>query len=143
MVGAIGLFVLAVANGVVSVWLVLHALAQDDLNWTKVVAGLVLGMISAICLSGALVIDGIRNYAQHLSNQIDWILKPGGGGGAAINRERSSGSHGSSLSRFHVVGVDHITGLETELVVQVANETDALRAGEKRGIDVKRVEMVK
>src|SRR5690606_4430669 len=112
-------------------------------DWAKIVAGLTFGMISAICLSGALVIDGIRNYAQQLSNQIDWILKPGGGAGTAINRERSSSNAGAALARFHVVGVDHITGLETELVVQVANETDALRAGEKRGIDVKRVEMVK
>lgn len=138
MVGAVILFVLALVCGIVGLlsWL----WAETD---GEAMRGVLFLVIAGVSLSGALVIDGIRFYAGRIIHQFEWIIKRSNYLGGNIQREESSGALGSQpLHRFHIIGKDHGTGLDTELVVQAIDQTSALRTGEKAGIDVRRVERI-
>jgi hypothetical protein len=140
MVGAIVLYVIAVGTGLagVSMW------ASSGDSDSKAIQGMVLCIIATIALSAALIIDGVRHYATKLSTQLGYTLKPG----SVFANSASPGSPGSpsapivptpSHRSFQIVGRDQRTGRDTEMLVSATDETEALRAGEKRGLDVKRV----
>jgi hypothetical protein len=133
MVGAIVLYVIAVGSGLagMSMWI-----SSGD-SESKAIQGMVLCIIATIALSAALIIDGLRHYATKLSTQLGYTLKPG-----SVFANAGSGpaaSPSASQRSYQIVGRDQRTGRDTELLVSATDETDALRAGEKRGLDVKRV----
>ncbi len=133
MVGAIVLYVIAVGSGLagVSMWA-----SSGDVG-SKAIQGMVLCVIATIALSAALIIDGVRHYATKLSTQLGYMLKPGT---VFANTGSSAPSAPTPSHRsFQIVGRDQRTGRDTEMLVSAADETEALRAGEKRGLDVKRV----
>lgn len=143
MIGAIVLYVIAVVAGIRGMMIWIGAESHD-----AAFSGMMLCLIATVCLTGALVIDGIRHYANKLSAQLGYMLKPGSvfanAAGAAAQAPSPavmpSAVRSSAVMRnYQVVGRDQRTGRDTELVISAADETDALRAGENRGLDVKRV----
>ena len=152
MIGAIVLYVIAVVAGLRGMLIWINADSVET-----AFPGIALCLIATISLTGALVIDGVRHYANKLSTQLGYLLKPGSVFANAVapaptvtsNSSSSSSSMSSSvrssaiMRNYQVVGRDQRTGRDTELVISASDETDALRAGENRGLDVKRVALAK
>ncbi len=138
MVGAVILFGIALLTGASGLYLWVSGGSDAE-----TLRGLVLCLIGAVALSGALIIDGLRFYAGIVSKQIDWMVKrmnyrPS----MDIEPSATASLAGKNMMRYQVIGIDQQTGLQTELMVQATDQTSALRTGEKAGMEVKRVQKV-
>jgi|GEM_PF-6034849 len=143
MVGAVILFVLALVAGIIGVLLWGHGLGSED--DASLLQGYVILAISAIALTGALVIDGIRFYANRVTQQLEWIIRRTGGVSSNSNLghiEAGNPLGSAKLIRFHIVGKSRESGEKAELVVQAVDQMAAYRTGEKAGIEVTQVEPI-
>ena len=142
MVGAVILFVLALVSGIVGVWVWGKGIGTDDPG--MLTRGIFIMAISVVSLTGALIIDGVRYYANKVTQQLEWIVRRSGGvpNGGSGTIESSNPLGTVQLSKYHIVGKNRETGAKTELVVQAVDQMAAYRTGEKAGIDVTQVEIV-
>jgi hypothetical protein len=163
MVGAIVLILIAIVAGGLSLLGVVNWFISGEISQST----LMLGIIATVALSGALIIDGIRFYADKLATQMNYLLMPNRNAAANASTMASPttpaapsaspttnlrppsqlSSSGANLAarpgqRFRIIGKDRGNGMDTELVVQAADQTAALRLGEQKGIEVRRVEIV-
>lgn len=150
MVGAIVLVIIAIASAVLGLvtWVTSQQLTTNSL---------IFWLIATVALSSALIIDGIRFYADKIATQMNYLLMPGRSAGSApapatpsiaaparpspsLSNSGAALAAGRGGARFRIVGKDRSSGMDTELVVQAVDQTAALRLGEQKGIDVSRVE---
>ena len=135
MVGAIVLVIVAVlaGGGGVYFWF-----AAD--GPVEAIKAMTLCLTAVTALTGALVIDGIRFYADKVTTQLGYLVKSAKMESSRSTRTASASPGGKR--RYRVIGTETATGGQRELTVAAADETAALRAGEQQGLEVHQVEAV-